>query len=114
MTDQAQAKPSDDIGKIINPVVVAVAGAVVGAGIAVAGAALSDKKNREKVIKIASTVKDGVTDYVERTHEQAEVQKKVIKQKIFEDKEKLNKVVKLAKNSIHRTSKEVNNIIKSI
>ena len=38
--------------KEFNPVVAAVAGVVVGAGVAVAGAvALSDKKNREKVKK---------------------------------------------------------------
>lgn len=114
MTNQAQTKPNGDNGGIINPVVVAVAGAVVGAGIAVTGVALSNKKNREKVIKVVSSIKDSATNYVERTREQAEKQKNEIKKKFFEDKEKLNKVVSLAKNSIHRTSKEVNNIIKSI
>jgi len=56
----------------INPVVVAVAGAVVGAGIAVAGVVLSDEKNREKIVKAANTVRDDVTHYVEKTQKQVE------------------------------------------
>lgn len=50
----------------LNPVAVAVTGAVVGAGIAVAGAvALRDEKNRDKVKKILNSAKDQALDYIE-------------------------------------------------
>ena len=43
----------------INPMVAAVAGAVVGAGVAVAGTLiLKDKKNQEKVKKVLKDVKN--------------------------------------------------------
>jgi len=47
-------------GKSVNPVMAAVAGAVV-AGVAVAGAMImSDKKNQAKVKKVVSDVKDRI------------------------------------------------------
>jgi hypothetical protein len=98
----------------VNPMVVAVAGAVVGAGIAVAGVALSDEKNREKVMKVATTVKDDVVHYVEHTQKQAEVQKKELEKRILAEKEKVKKVVASAKDSLDKTTKEVNNAVKSL
>lgn len=49
-------------GKVVNPVMAAMAGAVV-AGVAVAGAMLmSDKKNQAKVGKVVSNVKDNLNN----------------------------------------------------
>lgn len=98
----------------VNPMVVAVAGAVVGAGIAVAGVALSDEKNREKVMKVASDVKDDVINYVEHTQKQAETKKTELEKRILADKEKVQKVVASAKDSLDKTAKEVNNAVKSL
>lgn len=44
----------------INRVVAAVAGAVVGAGIAVAGVALSDEKNRVKIREVVKDAKNSI------------------------------------------------------
>lgn len=98
----------------INPVVVAVAGAVVGAGIAVAGVVLSDEKNREKIVKAANTVRDDVTHYVEKTQKQIEFEKKILEKRILADKMKVKKVVASAKSSLDKTTKEVNNAVKSL
>lgn len=113
MNDQKIGKQSE--GKEgINPVVVAVAGAVVGAGIAVAGAVLSDKKNREKIANAATIVKDDVTKYVKKTQKQIEEEKKILEKRILADRIKVKKVVDSAKNSIDKTTKEVNNAVKSL
>lgn len=115
MNDQKMSKQGESGG--INPVSVAVTGAVVGAGIAVAGVVLSilsDKKNREKIVKVATTVKDGVTDYVEKTQKQIETEKKTLEKRIEADKKKVSKVVASAKDSVHKTTKEVNNAVKSL
>ena len=101
-----------DVG--FNPMVAAVAGAVVGAGIAVAGVALSDEKNRKTVIKVATNMKDDLITYVEKTQEQAELKKEELGKKIAKDKEIVNKVVKSAKKSLHKTTKEVNKALKSL
>lgn len=98
----------------VNPVIAAVAGALVGAGIAVAGVALSDEKNRKKVIKIASDMKDNLATYVEKKQNQAEIKKEELGEKISTGKENVSKVVKSAKKSLHKTTKEVNNALKSI
>ncbi len=113
MNDQKIGKQSE--GKEgINPVVVAVAGAVVGAGVAVAGAVLSDKKNREKIAQGATTIKDNVDRFVTKTQKQIEEEKKMLEKRILADKIKVKKVVASAKNSLDKTTKEVNNAVKSL
>jgi len=50
-------------GPRLSPVIAAVAGVVVGAGVAVAGAvAMADKKNQEKVKKLVTIAKNTSTE----------------------------------------------------
>ena len=98
----------------VNPVVVAVAGAVIGAGVAVAGVVLSDEKNRKKIIKAATTVKDDVANYVDKAQKQMETEKKTFEKRILADRIKVEKVVASAKNSLDKTTKEVNKAVKSL
>lgn len=87
----------------VNQVAVAVAGAVVGAGLAVAGVVLSDEKNRQKV-----------KDFANDLQKQAEIKKAELEKKISKDKEIVRKVVNSAKDSIDKTTKEVNKAVKSL
>ena len=67
----------------MSPVVMAVTGAVIGAGIAVAGVgavALKDEKNRQKVKEVLDTAKDHAVDYIE------DVQKQVHDKKVAVEK----------------------------
>jgi gas vesicle protein len=98
----------------VNPITAAVAGAVVGAGIAVAGVVLSDEKNRKKVKDVATGVKDKAVDYIQLTQKQANAKKNELEKRITDDKRKLKKVVNSAKNSLDKTTKEVNNAVKSL
>lgn len=98
----------------VNPVIIAVTGAVVGAGLAVAGVALSDEKNRKKIAKTATTVKDDVIHYLRNTQKQLNTEKKAFENRLLADKKKVNKVVTSAKNSLHKTTKEVNDVVKSL
>jgi hypothetical protein len=76
--------------KSMNPLAAGVAGAVVGAGIAVAGAvALKDEKNRAKVKGVLKAVKKKANGYV------AELEKKANQQQ-DEAKEKIGEVKKIA------------------
>jgi len=92
MVHQNQKK--HDEGKSgFNPVVAAVTGAVVGAGVAVAGAiALKDKKNRDKVKGVLNNVKDKATGYVEDIRKQLQDKKNEAEEKLAEGKEKVKKV----------------------
>lgn len=112
MNDQKMNKQNEVNGGV-NPVVVA-AGAIVGVGIAVAGAILSDEKNREKVAHAASTIKDDVADLVIKTQKQIEKEKKALEDRIMADKVKVDKVVASAKDSVSKTTKEVNDAVKSL
>ncbi len=88
--------------KEFNPVVAAVAGVVVGAGVAVAGAvALSDKKNREKVKKTLANAKDQAMGYVEDVQKQAEDKKGEIEEKLAKGKEKVKKALNATKDSLN-------------
>lgn len=80
MTNQKkQNKP--DAG--INPLVAGVAGAVVGAGIAVAGAmALKNEKNRAKVMGTLNNVKDQALNLVEDIQNQAGDKKEIVEGKV--------------------------------
>lgn len=67
----------------IHPIAVAIAGAVVGASLAVASAAaLKDKKNREKVKDVFNTFKEQAVGYMKRVQKQAENKKAQIEDKL--------------------------------
>ena len=87
MKDHKVNKQSGVMGGL-SPVAAAVAGAVVGAGIAVAGVALSDKKNREKVKRAALKVKEDVVKYAENVKNQGGIKKLELDKK----HSKINKV----------------------
>jgi hypothetical protein len=71
----------------VNPVFAAVTGAVVGAGVAIAGAvALSNDKNREKLDDAATSIKDHVADTIKDVNDKVEG-------KLAEGKEAVKKVV---------------------
>ncbi len=92
MTDQNQKK-QDKRKRGLNPVAVAITGAVVGAGIAVAGVmALKDEKNREKVKKVLNNVKKQATDYAEDVQNKIRDEKEEAEKKLAEVKEKVKKV----------------------
>ncbi len=66
---------NDDKKKGMSPMAAGVAGAVVGAGLAVAGAvALKDEKNRAKVKGALQSVKKQASDYVDEIQEKAQKQ----------------------------------------
>jgi hypothetical protein len=82
----------------VNPIVAGVTGAVIGAGIAVAGAAvvLNDKKSREKVKGVLSNVKNQVVGYMEDMQKQAQDKKTEVKEKIAESEKTVKKTAKPA------------------
>ena len=71
--------------KGMSPVAAGIAGAVVGAGIAVAGTvALKDEKNRAKVKGVLKAVKKQTGDYVEDLQKKAHKQQSEAKKKMSE------------------------------
>lgn len=104
-------KNEEDKRNSINQVTAAITGAVVGAGIAVAGAVvMSDKKNREKVEKVLSNAKDQAINYVKDIQNSAENKKNMIGKELVKDKKMAKKVVDTTKKSLKQT---VNNIKKA-
>jgi hypothetical protein len=101
MKDQ-RINRQDEKNDKVNPIVFTKAGAAIGGRITVAEVALSDNKNREKVIKATTARKDDVVSYVVKTQKQIEAQKKI------------NQVINSAKNSLHKTTKEINKALKSL
>jgi len=78
MTNQKKVEQKGSV----NPVVAAVTGAIVGAGIAAAGVVLSNKKNRDKVGRVLTNVKNQALDYVEDMQKQAQDTKVEVKEKV--------------------------------
>ncbi len=94
--------------------VVAVAGAVVGAGIAVAGLALSDKKNRDKIVDASHKMKTDTIAKMDQFKEELAQNKMKVNGAIKKDSEAMQKVVKSAISSLDATTKKVNKAIKTI
>ncbi len=82
-----------DEGSVI-PAVIAVTGAVIGAGVvAVAGAiAMKDEKNREKVKEALDTVHDKASDFVDEVKKDSYAMKEGVEKKIAESKDKAKKL----------------------
>lgn len=70
----------------------AIAGAVVGSGVAVAGTLfMKDKKNRDKVKKVLSNAKNQAVDYIGKIEKDVKKDKVVIKKKISTTKKNIKK-----------------------
>lgn len=94
MTDQNQKKQNEGKGGV-NPVVAVVTGAIVGAGVAVAGAvALNDKKNREKVKKVLTNAKDQAVEYVEKMQKEMKEEKGIVEKELSKGKKKAKKAMR--------------------
>jgi len=87
------------VGYSVNPLVAAVTGVVVGAGMAVAGAvAMSDKKNQATVKNVVKDIKIKADGYVK------DVQDKVQNKK-SEVEDKAKKLENIAKNTVKDVKK---------
>lgn len=79
------------VGFSVNPLIAGVTGAVVGAGMAIAGAvAMSDKKNQAKVKAVVKDVQNKVNDV-----------KINVKNKKFEAETKAQKLGNIAKDAVN-------------
>lgn len=106
MTNPNQKKQDEKKGGI-NPVTVAITGAVIGAGVAVAGAViLKDKKNREKVKQAFTNVKDQAVGYMEDMQKEVKDKKGEVEEKLAEGKEKVGKITSSVKNSLQHAVKD--------
>lgn len=85
----------------------AITGAIVGAGVTIAGAvALQDKKTREKVTKVLTEVKNQAMGYLEDMQHQAQNKKEEAEEKFSEEKVKVKKIA----NAVKNVEREVKNI----
>lgn len=84
---------NQDKRKNINPVAAMATGIVIGAGAAIAGAAvLRDKKNQTKVKKVMKDVKSQVAGYLEDSQKAIHEKKEAGEEKVAQSKEELKKV----------------------
>ena len=95
MTTQKLKKQDEETGGV-NPFVAAVAGAVVGAGVAVTDA------------------KELTMEYMSNIKKQAQEKKNEIEGKLIADKAKVKMVVDAAKKSLHQAAKDVNKAVRTV
>ena len=96
MTDKQKEDKGQDG---MNPIVAGATGAVIGLGIAVAGAAvvLNDKKNRGKVKEALISAKDEALSYVKDIQKKTQDKKSKVKKVITQDAKKAKKTVQKKK-----------------
>lgn len=91
----------------VSSVAAAVTGAVVGAGVAVAGAvALKDKKNREKVKEVLTNMKDQAMSYMSDMQKATNEKQEELKEKIITGQKVAKKVTDAAKESVNKTDQK--------
>ena len=95
MTTQKLKKQDEETGGV-NPFVAAVAGAAVGAGVAVTDA------------------KELTMEYMSNIQKQAQEKKNEIEGKLIADKAKVKMVVDAAKKSLHQAAKDVNKAVRTV
>ena len=104
---------SKQIKKGNNTVFAAVAGAVVGAGVAVAGAfAMKDKKNQDKVKKVFTDVKNQAVSYMGKIEKEVKKDKSIIDTKNTAVQTDIKKTVKDLKKDINKGKEKVKKIVK--
>lgn len=106
MKDMDEKKQNGKAG--INPLAVGVAGAVIGAGVAVAGTAVfKNKKNREKVKNLLVNAKGQAREYIEDLRSSTKDKKKNVEEKLTNGKKEVKKISRLAKKSAAQTTKSI-------
>ena len=80
-----------------------IAGAMIGAGVTVAGIALSDRKTRKSVFKTIGSAKNKAVDLIESSKEKVENGH----QKIYQTTEAAEKTVDKIKDDVEQTAKTV-------
>lgn len=99
-------KTHDKNNQGVNPVAAAVTGAVVGAGVAVAGTiALQDEGNRKKVKNILTVVKKQALDRMNEMQKQMQHTKGDIEEKVTVGKKEGKKLTNATKTSLHKVAK---------
>ncbi len=87
----------------MNPVATGIAGAVVGAGVAVAASrAMKDAKTRKKVKDVFNAVKDQAIDYVESVKTQTARQQGIVEKKLLAGKKSVAKTQDMVKAVVHK------------
>ena len=106
MTDLVSKKPEQKkVG--VNALTAVVTGAVIGAGVAIAGVvALADEKNRKRVKNTLTMLKDKALNYVDEVAQGTDNAKDMVEEKISESKSKTKKVV----NNVKKAIKKANNM----
>ncbi len=94
----------------INPAAAVATGAILGAGAVLAGKILNDKKNREKVTKVANEIKSQVTGYIEDMQKVADKKKTDGKEKLIQGKKELKKVTESSLDSTQDKSADVKKV----
>lgn len=106
MTDQKQKK--HNVGKAgLNPMVAAVAGAVVGAGVAVAAVVLKDEKNREKIKEVLTNVKEETAGYIDDMKSRAHDAKGTAVKKFDEGKKEVKRVAQSVNDYVQKEVADV-------
>jgi hypothetical protein len=100
-TNGKQHQAKQDVKKRgINSTVAAVTGAIVGAGIAIAGTmALENKENRKKIKKAFTDVKDQAAGYMEKIQKEVKDRKDDIEKKLADGQKEVKKIVNSAKDT---------------
>lgn len=100
MTNKYQKKP-DEVKGGFSPVTSAITGAIIGAGVAVAGTmALKDEKNREKIKEMLTNAKDQAVDFMETVQKRADDKKTEIEDELVKKQKTLTDGTKSAKDSL--------------
>lgn len=87
MTNSKQTKEEEKKSGF-SPVIAAVAGAVVGVGVAIAGAvALADKENKQKVDDAIANTKDKAKGIIKDVQAQVEDKQNQVEKKVSQEKE---------------------------
>lgn len=102
MTKVNQKKDKDSL----DTMVAAVTGAVIGAGLAVAGAVALKEDNRQKMKDALIDTKDKAVKYVDDLQRQAELGAEALEDKLEDSSEEAKNAVKAAKDSVKSNQKD--------
>lgn len=97
----------------VNPVVAAVTGAIVGAGVVAGAVVLSDQKNRDKIKEVVTNAKEQATEKFQEvqkdTQEKIAEGKKDAQEKFTEGKKDAKEMANKAIDSLHKDVKAIVN-----
>ncbi|MFA5928208.1 MAG: hypothetical protein WC838_02775 [Candidatus Margulisiibacteriota bacterium] len=102
-----------EVKNVIEPLVAAAAGALVGAGVVATGIVLKEKQDREELKQVLTEMKEITVEYLDEMKQEIDDKKADVKREIVKDTKIVKNVAASVKGSLHQAIEDAKKAVRA-